>query len=89
MPVWVSPWSQPRLRTSSPRPISTNLARPNGVRMILEGLMSRWTTPRCDACTKSVRDLQGDVDGLRDRERSGFPSTRWRIVTPSMYSNAM
>src|SRR4051795_6282589 len=33
-------------------PMSTILARPSGVTMMFDGLMSRWTTPRSAACPR-------------------------------------
>ena len=35
------------------RPMSTSFARPLGVMMMFDGLMSRWTTHRAPACTSA------------------------------------
>ena len=49
------------------RPMSTILARPSGVMMMFDGLMSRWTTPRSAAWARPGGHLEHVADGLGDR----------------------
>ncbi len=87
MPLWVRPSSPPRSNRRA-RPMSTSLARPCGVTMMFDGLISRWTTPRSAACTRA--SAIWSVKLTASPTGSGpFFSTRCRTVVPSMYSNAM
>ena len=51
--------------------MSTSLARPCGVRMMFDGLMSRWTTPRRDAWTRALAICSATSTASPDRQRAG------------------
>ena len=48
------------------------LGAPRGVRMMFEGLMSRWTTPRAAGVDQGLANLECDVHRLDHRQRSAL-----------------